>query len=139
MKQIKTNFNAFEWRFPRSFKEINGYEYEVTIQSPKEKRQRAGSKVKTSINIVLGTFIVVTSITYAYSDSKMHKDDQGRWVNAQGGNIYGDSRFNLDADPRFNMNADPRFNMNADPKFNMDADPRFNMDANPRFNIYGVR
>ncbi len=36
MKQYKTNFNAFEWRFPRSFKELNGYEYEVTLESPKE-------------------------------------------------------------------------------------------------------
>jgi hypothetical protein len=139
MKPVKTDFNAFEWRFPRSFKEINGYEYEATLLSPKEKRQRAWRATRMSINIMLGTFILITSITYAYSDSKMHKDNQGRWVNAQGGNIYGDSRFNLDADPRFNLSADPRFNMDADPRFNLNADPRFNMNADPRFNINGAR
>ena len=53
MKQIKTNFNAFEWRYPRSFKEINGYEYEVTIQSPKQKRQRAWRATKISASIAL--------------------------------------------------------------------------------------
>ena len=54
MKQVRTNFNAFEWRFPRTFKEINGYEYESTIVSPKEKRQRIWRATKLSIGIALG-------------------------------------------------------------------------------------
>ena len=45
MKQYRTDFNAFEWRFPRSLKEAKGYEYEVTLESPKEKRQRLWSCV----------------------------------------------------------------------------------------------
>ena len=139
MKQYKTNFNAFEWRYPRSFKEINGYEYEATLLSSKEKRRRVWRATQISINIILGTLILITSITYAYSDLNMYQDDRGRWVNAKGGNIYGDSRFNVDADPRFNVDADPRFNVNADPRFNVDADPRFNMGANPSFSIDGVR
>lgn len=54
MKQIRTNFNAFEWRFPRTFKEVNGYEYEVTLESPKEKRQRVWRATKISVGIALG-------------------------------------------------------------------------------------
>jgi len=54
MKQYKTNFNAFEWRFPRSFKELNGYEYEVTLESPKDKRQRVWRATKISASIALG-------------------------------------------------------------------------------------
>ena len=56
MKQVKTNFNAFEWRFPRSFKEINGYEYEVTLESPKEKRQRIWRATKISVGIALSMY-----------------------------------------------------------------------------------
>jgi hypothetical protein len=56
MKQYKTNFNAFEWRFPRSFKEINGYEYDVTLMSPKEKRQRAWRATKVSVGIALSVY-----------------------------------------------------------------------------------
>ena len=41
----------------------------------------------------------------------MHQDEYGRWVNSAGGNIYGDSRYNMDADPRYNMDADPRYNI----------------------------
>lgn len=56
MKQYKTNFNAFEWRFPRSFKEVNGYEYEVTLESPKEKRQRIWKATKVSVVIALSMY-----------------------------------------------------------------------------------
>lgn len=56
MKQYKTNFNAFEWRFPRSFKEINGYEYEVTLESPKEKRQRIWRATKVSVGIAFSVY-----------------------------------------------------------------------------------
>jgi len=56
MKQYKTNFNAFEWRFPRSFKEINCYEYEVTLESPKEKRQRVWRATKISVGIALSMY-----------------------------------------------------------------------------------
>ena len=47
----------------------------------------------------------------------MHQDESGRWVNCAGGNIYGDSRFNLDADPRFNLDADPRFSLDGDSRY----------------------
>ena len=56
MKPVKTDFNAFEWRFPRSFKGINGYEYEVTLESPKEKRQRVWRATKISVVIALSLY-----------------------------------------------------------------------------------
>lgn len=57
MKPVVTNYNAFEWRFPRSFKEINGYEYEVTLESPKEKRQRVWRATKISVGIALSVYV----------------------------------------------------------------------------------
>lgn len=57
MKPIVTNYNAFEWRFPRSFKEVNGYEYEVTLESPKEKRQRVWRATKISVGIALSVYV----------------------------------------------------------------------------------
>jgi hypothetical protein len=60
MKQYKTNFNAFEWRFPRSFKEANGYEYEVTLVSSKEKRQRVWRATKISVGIALSMYAWLT-------------------------------------------------------------------------------
>jgi hypothetical protein len=60
MKQYKTNFNAFEWRFPRSFKELNGYEYEVTLESPKDKRQRIWKATRISIGIALSLYAWLT-------------------------------------------------------------------------------
>jgi len=60
MKQIRTNFNAFEWRFPRTFKEVNGYEYEVTLESPKEKRQRVWRATKISVGIAFGLMVWLT-------------------------------------------------------------------------------
>ena len=60
MKQYKTNFNAFEWRFPRSFKELNGYEYEVTLESPKEKRQRIWKATRISVGIALSVYAWLT-------------------------------------------------------------------------------
>jgi len=60
MKQVRTNFNAFEWRFPRSFKELNGYEYEVTLESPKEKRQRVWRATKISVGIALSVYAWLT-------------------------------------------------------------------------------
>ncbi len=60
MKQIRTNFNAFEWRFPRTFKEVNGYEYEVTLESPKEKRQRVWRATKISVGIAFGLMAWLT-------------------------------------------------------------------------------
>ena len=56
MKQIRTNFNAFEWRFPRTLKEAKGYEYEVTLESPKEKRQRIWKATKVSVGIALSVY-----------------------------------------------------------------------------------
>ena len=86
--------------------------------------------------VLLGLLILICT-TYVQAEPRMFRDDKGRWLNSEGGNIYGDSRFNPNADPRFNLNADPRFNPNADPRFNIDADPRFNIDANPNFSIDG--
>lgn len=86
------------------------------------------------ITVLLLTILYITGVQ---SEPSMYKDDKGRWVNSRGGNIYGDSRFNLDADPRFNYKADPKFNIDADPRFNTDADPRFNINADPNFNMNG--
>ncbi len=30
--------------------------------------------------------------------AEMRKDERERWVNSKGGNLYGDSRYNLDVD-----------------------------------------
>ena len=60
MKPIVTNYNAFEWRFPRTFKELNGYEYESTIVSPLQKRQRIWKAIKVSISIALGLTVWFT-------------------------------------------------------------------------------
>ena len=60
MKPVKTDFNAFEWRFPRSFKEVNGYEYEVNLESHKEKRQRVWRATKISASIALGLMAWLT-------------------------------------------------------------------------------
>ncbi len=60
MKQVRTNFNAFEWRFPRTLKEAKGYEYEVTLESPKEKRQRIWRATKVSIVIALSMYAWIT-------------------------------------------------------------------------------
>jgi len=84
------------------------------------------------INILLLTILCATHV---HSEELMFMDSEGRWVNSQGGNIYGDSRFNLNADPRYNLKADPRYNLQADPRFNLNADPRFNLKADPDFNI----
>ena len=78
---------------------------------------------------------MILCMTAVQSEELMFMDSEGRWVNSQGGNIYGDSRFNLNADPRYNLKADPRFNLQADPRFNLQADPRFNLKADPDFNV----
>ena len=59
------------------------------------------------------SLIFITFKTYA-SCSGMYKDEYGRWVNCEGGNIFGDSTFNLNADPTFNMMADPNFSLSGD-------------------------
>jgi hypothetical protein len=60
MKQYRTDFNAFEWRFPRSLKEAKGYEYEVTLESPKEKRQRLWRATKISVGIAFSLAVWLT-------------------------------------------------------------------------------
>ena len=85
-----------------------------------------------SNKLLLG-LIILFCTTQVQSEPKMFKDDKGRWLNSQGGNIYGDSRFNIDADPKFNPNANPRFNIDADPRFNINANPRFNIDGDIRY------
>jgi hypothetical protein len=84
--------------------------------------------------LALFGFSAVGSAAFA---QYMHQDEDGKWVNESGGNLYGDSRFNLDADPRFNLNADPRFNLDADRRFNLDADPRFSIDGDRRYQHHG--
>ena len=88
---------------------------------------------------VMFGLLILFCTTSVQSESKMYIDAKGRWLNLEGGNIYGDSRFNINADPRFNLNADPKFNLNADPKFNIDANPKFNIETNPNFSIDGDR
>ncbi len=83
------------------------------------------------ITSILSIFVLVFGM--ATASAEMRQDETGRWVNSEGGNIYGDSNFNMDADPNFNMDADSNFNMDADPNFNMDADPNFNRDGDPRY------
>lgn len=38
-------------------------------------------------NLLLGLLISIYCIAYVHSDSKMYKDEKGRWVNSKGGNI----------------------------------------------------
>ena len=66
-----------------------------------------------SITLIAGLMISSQQTTYSYG---MTEDENGRWVNSAGGNIYGDSRVNPNSDPRVNPNADPRVNPNADPR-----------------------
>ena len=74
--------------------------------------------------LLLGLLLSLCT-THVQAEPKMFRDDKGRWLNSEGGNIYGDSRFNIDADPRFNINADPRFNIEANPNFSIDGDTRY--------------
>ena len=67
--------------------------------------------------------------TIPISFAEMYQDSSGRWVNSEGGNIYGDSRYNIDAHPRYNINADPRYNINADPRYNICADPNYSLSG----------
>ena len=96
-----------------------------------------GSGEHYAHNLLALALFGITTFASAVSAQDLHQDQDGKWLNEAGGNLYGDGQFNMDADPRFNMDADPRFNMDADPRFNMDADPRFNTDADPRFSIDG--
>jgi hypothetical protein len=91
---------------------------------------------KINKSLLVGLVISICT-TYVQAEPKMFRDDKGRWLNSEGGNIYGDSRFNPNADPRYNLNADPRFNLNADPVFNIDANPKYNIEANPNYSIDG--
>jgi len=68
------------------------------------------------VTAIVSVFLLHVSATTA--TAQLHRDEDGRWLNSRGGNIYGDSRFNLDADPRYNLDADPRYNLDADPRYN---------------------
>lgn len=57
MKDFRTNFNPFEWRYPRSFKEVNGYEYDPILKSSQEKRQHVWKATKISIGIALSLYV----------------------------------------------------------------------------------
>ena len=52
-------------------------------------------------------------------------DDQDRSVNSAGGNIYGDSRFSMEANPNSNMSANPDSNINANPDTYINDNPNF--------------
>jgi hypothetical protein len=53
MKPVLTNFNAFDYRFPRSYKEATGNDYEPNIISSKQKRQHIWTATKVSIGIAV--------------------------------------------------------------------------------------
>ena len=84
--------------------------------------------------LLAGLLVTAASLP---SHAQLHEDENGVYVNEAGGNLFGNSRLNINADPRFNINADPRFNINADPRFNINADPRFNINADPSYSLYG--
>ena len=80
---------------------------------------------------MLSLFIFVFGVTTAAA--QMYQDESGRWLNSEGGNIYGDSNYNLDADPNYNLDADPNYNLDADPNSHLDADPDYSLDGDPRY------
>lgn len=61
--------------------------------------------------------LLILCSTHVQSEPRMFRDDKGRWLNSEGGNIYGDSRFNIDADPRFNIEANPNFSIDGDRRY----------------------
>ena len=87
------------------------------------------------IFLVTACLLALAPLTPAHA--QLHEDENGVYVSEAGGNLFGNSRLNINADPRFNINADPRFNINADPRFNINADPRFNINADPSYSLYG--
>ena len=89
--------------------------------------------IKFNLSLSSLFFLFISPVSLA----EMYQDSSGRWLNSEGGNIYGDSRYNIDADPRYNINADPRYNIDADPRYNIDADPRYNICADPRYSLSG--
>ena len=66
--------------------------------------------------LLLGLLILIYT-SYVQAEPRMFRDDKGRWLNSEGGNIYGDSRFNIDADPRFNIEANPNFSIDGDARY----------------------
>ena len=90
--------------------------------------------------LVFISLIFFTFKTYA-ACSGMYEDEYGRWVNCEGGNIFGDSTFNLNADPNFNLMADPNFNLMADPNFSLygDSSQQSNIfgDSDSSFDLFG--
>jgi hypothetical protein len=88
--------------------------------------------------LVTAGFSVFSPLLFgSVASAQMHQDSEGRWVNSQGGNLYGDTRTNPNADPRINPYADPRMNQNADPRINPYADPRINPYADTRISPNG--
>ena len=67
----------------------------------------------------------------------LHQDKTGRWVNSEGGNLYGDSNLNWKANPDLNWKANPDLNWKANPDLNSRANPNLNSRANPDLNWHG--
>jgi len=38
-------------------------------------------------NLLLGVLVLILCITYAQAEPRMFRDDKGRWLNSEGGNI----------------------------------------------------
>ena len=68
-------------------------------------KNRQGNKMNkiSIISISLVALFLIFSSDNSYA--QMTQDENGRWVNQSGGNIYGDSRVNPMADPRVNPNG----------------------------------
>jgi len=64
MKPVITNYNAFDYRFPRSYREATGQDYHPTIVSPKEKRASVIHAVLYTTTIV---FALTTWLTYSFN------------------------------------------------------------------------
>jgi hypothetical protein len=77
--------------------------------------------------LVTAGFSVVSPLLFgSVASAQMHQDSEGRWVNSEGGNLYGDTRINPNADPRINPYADPRINPYADTRTSPNGDTRIN-------------
>ena len=59
--------------------------------------------------VIISVFVLGFSVATANAQ-EMHQDDSGRWLNSEGGNVFGDSNWNRDADPKWNRDADPNWN-----------------------------
>tara|TARA_R110000803_G_scaffold132274_1_gene199476 strand:+ start:353 stop:643 length:291 start_codon:yes stop_codon:yes gene_type:complete len=77
-------------------------------------------------NILIAVaFMIAGCFLFAEHTFAQYYDDQDRSVNSAGGNIYGDSRFSMEANPNSNMRANPNSNINANPDTYINDNPNF--------------